>query len=90
MPKDPDIKSSAKSKATAAQKTNAKKPTPAKKTSAKSKLSLKSVSFKEKLKKLGVDPKKTKKTIRKCFTSNRTKSNRIGFFGSSIRRVSKR
>ena len=64
MPKDPDIKSSAKSKATAAQKTNAKKPTPAKKTSAKSKLSLKSVSFKEKLNKLGVDPKKNKKTIR--------------------------
>ena len=64
MPKDPDIKSSTKSKATAAKKTNAKKPTPAKKTPAKSKLSLKSVSFKEKLNKLGVDPKKNKKTIR--------------------------
>ena len=56
MPKDPDIKSSTKTKATAAQKTNAKKPTPVKKTSAKSKLSLKSVSFKEKLNKLGAKP----------------------------------
>ncbi len=69
MPKDPDIKSSAKNKSVAskspASKTaKAKKPATTKKTGKKSTLSQKSVSFKEKLTKLGVDPKKNKKTIR--------------------------
>ena len=64
MPKDPDIKSSktkSKSKSNGSKKTSgiAKKGA-----SAKAAISQKSMSFRQKLSKIGVDPKKNKKTIR--------------------------
>ena len=64
MPKDPDIKSSktkSKSKPSGSKKTSgiAKKGA-----SAKAAISQKSMSFRQKLSKIGVDPKKNKKTIR--------------------------
>jgi len=72
MPKDPDIKSSkrkptaktSKSHNSSAKTTTTKPATKGKKPTGKSVLSQKTVSFKEKLTKLGVDPKKNKKTIR--------------------------
>ncbi|MBA3679481.1 hypothetical protein H0W80_04855, partial [Candidatus Saccharibacteria bacterium] len=72
MPKDPDIKSSkrkstaktSKSQNSSAKTSTTKPATKGKKPTGKSVLSQKTVSFKEKLTKLGVDPKKNKKTIR--------------------------
>lgn len=67
MPKDPDIKSSSKKssnqkdvKPTSKKTSNYK----AKTAAAKAAISQKSLSFKDKLNRLGVDPKKNKKTIR--------------------------
>ena len=62
MPKDPDITSSSKKKSTKSSKSTAKKSS--KTTAAKSAIAKTSLSFKDKLNKLGVDPKKNKKTIR--------------------------
>lgn len=62
MPKDPDIKSSSKSKPSKSTRPPAKKG--AKRTAAKKALAQKSMSFKEKLNKLGVDPEKNKKNVR--------------------------
>ncbi len=69
MPKDPDIKSSAKNNAKtkpAKATTKSKKPSQLAKhgANAKAAISQKSMSFRQKLSKLGVDPKKNKKTIR--------------------------
>lgn len=68
MPKDPDIKSSKnklKPKDTKPKSTSKKSGHLAKKgASAKAAISQKSMSFRQKLSKLGVDPKKNKKTIR--------------------------
>lgn len=63
MPKDPDIKSSAKK---TSNKANKKSPVRKSRTAAaRAAISQKSLSFKDKLNRLGVDPKKNKKTIRK-------------------------
>jgi parvulin-like peptidyl-prolyl isomerase len=64
MPKDPDIKSS-KSKSKSKTISSKKSSGIAKKgASAKAAISQKSMSFRQKLSKIGVDPKKNKKTIR--------------------------
>lgn len=70
MPKDPDIKTSkskSKTKSTKSNTSSSPKKTShlaRKGASAKAAISQKSLSFKQKLSKLGVDPKKNKKTIR--------------------------
>ncbi|MEI8072596.1 MAG: peptidylprolyl isomerase [Candidatus Saccharibacteria bacterium] len=61
MPKDPDIKSTKKTKVVDSKTT---KTTKTKKLGTKAALSKKTASFRDKLQKLGVDPNKNKKTIR--------------------------